>query len=213
MESISNETIERMAASDAPPDRATPTRASLGTIVWRMNTYLRFVRAAETKDKDVVIRLIRQHPDLHTFEGDNGSLLDVIGQNCPELFEAAFSAGLSPDSGPSAPHETLLQNAVSNSDLKLVRLCLRYGANIERRNCEGETALGYAASWGSLDTVRLLVEAGADVNAIEGTEGRYSTALDSTFSSNPAYDRPDIRDFLRLHGAKRYIELSPSTST
>jgi hypothetical protein len=176
-----------------------------------MDTYLQFVRAAEAKDEITITRLIREHPELHNFEGDDGSLLDVLRYNCPELFSTVFAAGLSPDAGPVSPHQTLLQHAVCDSDLKLVRLCLRHGANVERRNCEGETALGYAASWASLDTVRLLVEAGADVNAIEGAqEGCYSTALDSACSSNPDCDRPEIRDYLREHGAKRYNELSPS---
>jgi hypothetical protein len=176
-----------------------------------MNPYLQFVRAAEAKDADTVIRLIREHLDLHNFEGDDGTLLDVLRYNCPEVFPAAFAAGLSPDAGPHAPNQTLLQRAVCDSDLELIRLCLRHGADVERRNCEGETALGYAASWGSLDAVRLIVEAGADVNAIEGRlEDCYSTALDSTCSSDPAYDRPQIRDYLRKHGAKRYSELSPS---
>lgn len=175
----------------------------------RMDAYFQFVRAAEAKDEGKLTRLISEHPELHAFEGDDGSLLDVIRYNCPEFFEAAFTAGLSPDSGPSAQHQTLLQHAVCDDHLELVRLCLRYGADVERRNCEGETPLGYAASWGSLDTVRLLVEAGSDVNAIEGVkEGCYSTALDSTFSHDPAYDRPEIRAFLREHGAKRYNELS-----
>ena len=176
-----------------------------------MDIYLQFVRAAEAKDVAAVTRIIREKPSLHSFHGDEGSLVDVIRYNCPEYFEAAFAAGLGPDSGPPTPHQTLLQLAVCDSDLELIQLCLRHGANVERRNCEGETALGYAASWGSLDTVRLLVEAGADVNAIEGIqEGCYSTPLDSTCSSNPACDRPDIRDYLRKHGAKRYSELSPT---
>ena len=173
-----------------------------------MDTYLQFVRAAEAKDADTLSRLICQHPELHSFQGDDGSLLDVIGHNRPALFETAFVAGLSPDSGPPAPRQTLLQRAVCESDLGLIRLCLRHGADVERRNCENETALGYAASWASLDVVQLLVEAGAEVNAIEGTqEGCYSTALDSTCSTDPAYDRPEIRDYLREHGAKRYNEL------
>lgn len=177
-----------------------------------MNAYLLFVRAAETKDSDALVRIIREHPELHSFEGDDGSLLDVIACNCPEFFEVAFRAGLSPDSGPPAPHQTLLQRAVSESDLELVRLCLSHGANVERRNRDGETALGYAVSWATLDAVRLIVEAGADVNAIEGAkEGCYSTALDATCYTDPAHDRVEIRDYLRQHGAKRYNELSSSS--
>jgi len=48
----------------------------------------------------------------------------------------------------------------------------------------------------------MLVEAGADVNAVEGTrENQHSTALDA------AYNRPEIAEFLREHGAKRWSEL------
>lgn len=34
-------------------------------------------------------------------------------------------------------------------------LCLRHGAKVERRNCEGETALSDAVSWASVEAVRL----------------------------------------------------------
>jgi uncharacterized protein len=181
--------------------------------VWQMDTYLQFVRAAKAKDAGTLVRIIREHPELHAFQGEDGTLLFVIEYNCPELFEAAFSAGLSPDSETPAPLETLLQRAVCDNHADLVKLCLRYGADVERRNHDGETALGYAASCGSLEMVRLLVEAGADVNAIEGAqEGCYSTALDSTCSSNPDYDRPEVRNYLRDHGAKRYSELPPRRS-
>jgi len=83
---------------------------------------------------------------------------------------------------------------------------LQYGADIERGNNERETALGYAASWASLEVVRVLVEAGAEVNAVEGTkEDQYSTALDA------AYKRPEIADYLRQHGAKKWSELQTTS--
>ncbi|MBK7998471.1 MAG: ankyrin repeat domain-containing protein [Verrucomicrobia bacterium] len=73
-------------------------------------------------------------------------------------------------------------------------------ADVERRNRDGETALGYAASWGSIDTVRLLVEAGADVNAIE-ERGCYSTAL-VPLARLTRITTAEIREFLREHGPK-----------
>lgn len=179
-----------------------------------MNAYLEFVRAAEAKDEATISRLVREHPELHSFEGEDGGLLDILRHHCPELFPAAFAAGLSPDAGSPNPHHTLLQHAVCESDLELALLCLRHGADIERRNCEGETALGFAVAWGSLDTVRLLVEAGADVNALEPLpNGDFVTALDATFCCNPVSDRSEIseiRTYLLNHGAKRYSELPPS---
>lgn len=170
--------------------------------------YRRFVDAAEGEDSVTLGRLIREHPDLHSFEGDDGGLLDVIRCNFRDFLEEAFLAGLHPDSGRPAPHQTLLQHAACDSDLDLMQLCLRFGADIERRNCEGETALGYAASWASLETVRVLVEAGADVNAIKGNPGEYlATALDSACSGDSEHDRPEVREYLRACGAKCSCEI------
>ena len=177
-----------------------------------MGRYQQLVHAAESKNEEALTRLIREHPDLHDFEGEEGTLVDVIFWKCRELFGAAFKAGLSPDSGPTDSYQTLLQSAVCENEHDLIRLCLAHGANLERRNVDGETALGYAASWGSIDTVRMLVETGAHVNAIEGTQpDQYSTALDSTCSDNPAYDRPEIRAYLRSVGGKSYLELRDSS--
>jgi len=171
-----------------------------------MELYLQFVSAAEAKDLDTLLRIIREHPALHDHEGDDGSLLDVLRYNCPEYIEAAFQAGLSPDCGPKVQHETFLKHAAANDDAEFVRLSLRYGADIEQRNNERETALGYAASRASLEVVRILVEAGVDVNAVEGTQKeQYSTALDA------AYKRPEIADYLRQHGAKKWIGLQTTS--
>jgi uncharacterized protein len=167
-----------------------------------MEQYVQFVTAAETKDLDTMLRIIREHPELHDYEGDHGSLLDVIYHNCPEHIEAALQTGLSPDCGAKERHETFLQHAAARDDAELVRLALRYDADIERRNNERETALGYAASWASLEIVRMLVEAGVNVNAVEGSEpDQLSTALDA------AYQRPEIADYLRRQGAKKWSEL------
>jgi len=89
----------------------------------------------------------------------------------------------------------------------LVRLCLKYGANVELRNCAGETALGFAAAYNEFEVVRVLVEeGGADVNALEGRLGEYpSTALDAAGMAEPGYER--IRAYLRGRGARTAREL------
>lgn len=160
--------------------------------------------AAEIRDERTLARLIREHPELHNQAGSEGSLVDIIRHHGPELFSLALAAGLSPDAGPAPPDQTLLRMAVCDSDLELVRLCLHHGAEVERRNWEDETAPGYAAAWGTLETVRLLMEAGADANAIEGRPADFqSTALDA------AYNRPEIWEYLRQQGAKSWKELKP----
>ena len=154
--------------------------------------------------------LFKEHPDLHRHEGDEGSLIDFIRYSFPEFFERAFASGFHPDSGPPNPHQTLLQMAVCDGNIDLVRLCLLHGANVERRNGDGETALGYAAAWASVEIVEILLKGGADVNAIEGTaETGFSTALDAACSTNPEYNRLEIRECLQKHGGKAYAELMP----
>ncbi len=165
--------------------------------------YRRFVRAARRADAKAVTSLIRDYPDLHNYERGNGSLVEILHGDAPALLEAAFQAGLSPDAGAGPPHQTLLQHAAGEGNLDLLRLLIRYGANPEGRNDWGEVALGYACSWGQLEAVKILVEAGADVNAIEEgpeTRGR-STPLDST------RNHPEIAEYLRSKGAKYLSEI------
>lgn len=68
-----------------------------------MNVYRQFFRAAEAND-EAIVRVIREHPELHGFEGDDGGLLDILRHNCRKHFAAAFAAGLSPDAGHQTPH-------------------------------------------------------------------------------------------------------------
>jgi hypothetical protein len=67
----------------------------------------------------------------------------------------------------------------------------------------GETALGYACSWGHLGVVKLLVDAGVDVNAVEHDpeDAFRNTALDC------CSQQPEIGAFLRSVGAKRLAEM------
>lgn len=61
---------------------------------------------------------------------------------------------------------------------------------------EGSSALHYACSWGDLRAVRLLVEAGADVNKLaDMDETPLQIAVHSRFL--------DIIEFLLAHGAKK----------
>jgi hypothetical protein len=167
--------------------------------------YGQFERAVRRKDLGRALSLVRKFPALRNQEGDSGNLLSILKHSAPSWIEAALKAGLSPDAGSQRPTSTYLQDAACSGDLKALRLAIDHGADLERRNDWGETALGYACSWNQLGAARMLVEAGADVNAVEDdpNTGYRCTALDC------ARD-PEIIDFLRSHGAKRLDELEPS---
>jgi uncharacterized protein len=120
------------------------------------------------------------------------------------MLEAAFAAGLRPDAGQDRTGlQTFLQHAAAEGDVDTVTLCIKYGVNLEQRNARGETALSYACSWGHLAVVRLLVDAGVDVNAVEHDpdDGFRNTALDC------CSQQPEIATFLRSVGAKRLAEM------
>jgi hypothetical protein len=163
--------------------------------------YHAFVRAAETGDAGRIVEIVRAHPELHIVEGDEGGLLSILYHYAPHLFEAAFAAGLSPDSTAVLTIPLLHQAAADGNEI-LVALALRYGADVERRSKEGESALGFAIAWSHLPVVRALVRAGANVNGIEETP--------DGFRSMPLAACTDaaIEEFLIGKGARRTIETS-----
>jgi hypothetical protein len=165
--------------------------------------YWRFYKAARRRDADTILQLIRDFPELHDYVGQAGGLLDLLVQEAPEFLEPAFQAGLSPDAGSEGAWEILLQSAACEGDLERLRLLIRHGADLERRNHAGEVALGYACSWGQLEAVKVLVEAGADVNAIEEDPetGFRNTPLDCT------HRHPAIAEYLQSKGARHLDEL------
>jgi hypothetical protein len=174
--------------------------------------YEQFCDALEAKDGQKMEGILRDHPELLAQVEFADGIWFAINSSFPEAIPRFLEFGLHPDLGAPRVHQTLLQLVVCRNDLELVKLCLQHGANLEARNCQGETALGYATSWSTLEIVQALVDAGADLNAIEGAaENEFSTALDSACSSlNPAHDRSHVFALLRKHGAKKYSELFPA---
>ncbi len=165
--------------------------------------YRRLKVVPRRRDEAALAELIRSHPEAHGGCDQRDSPVAMIAVAGLDLLEAAFAAGLSPAAG-SSTSETVLQSAAANGDVPTVVLCIKYGADLEKRNTRGETALGYACSWGHLAVAQLLVNAGADVNAVERDpeDGLRNTALDCCAR------HPDIAKFLRSVGAKCGAELA-----
>ncbi|MCP4647305.1 MAG: ankyrin repeat domain-containing protein [bacterium] len=81
----------------------------------------------------------------------------------------------------------------------LVERCLKEGADLDyAKNEFGRTALMKAAYWGLEEIVKLLVEAGADINA---QDEKGETALDMSRT------RAKVVEFLKTKGAKEGSEL------
>jgi len=157
-------------------------------------------KAIEDRDLDAIESLFRDHPALCTYEDPDGTALGHLVKAGPDVLEAAFRGGMHPDSQ-QVIGMPLLHHVAAEGNLAVVAIAVRYGADLESRNKEGETALGYAVSWEHPEVVRFLVEAGADVNAVEeAPDGYRNTALDCCRNAQ-------IEEYLRAHGAKKLEEL------
>lgn len=92
-----------------------------------------------------------------------------------------------------AERTRLLYEAVKNDDLEWVKLCIKWGADVNGRFGNGATALMSARS---KDVVEILVKSGADVNAktLNGL-----TAL--MYAVAPEKERKDVVEMLIKSGA------------
>lgn len=105
----------------------------------------------------------------------------------PERIDSIVSSGVSPD-GPNDARMTPLQSAVTyRAQLGGAKL-LSLGADPNIGNSDGHSPLAQAAMWGDVQTVRLLISFGADVNAEYQTRPALHHAI--------IHDRSEIVDLL-----------------
>jgi ankyrin repeat protein len=131
------------------------------------------IRAASSRDTQVLAALLARNPDVNAAEADGDT----------PLIMAAFmgthdSVKLLLDSGArvnqtNARGWTALMRASFRGDLPMMKLLLERGADVNAG--AHEMSLIWAAENGHLDAVNLLLDAGADVKAEKGTPIR--TAL------------------------------------
>ena len=108
------------------------------------------------------------------------------------LLKAGAKANVTNHYGATAAHRGGQARATSNS----CACCSMRGADVNSPNQDNQTALMLASSIGSLQIAKLLIERGANVNAVETFRGQ--TALMWAAAEN----HPDIVDLLLAHGAK-----------
>jgi cytohesin len=108
--------------------------------------------------------------------GDRGgrtTVVDAVSAVSPETREGRFrvaqvllAAGALPDTPERGSRRSALHAAADHQgDPVFVRLLLEHGASVDLADSQGETPLHRAASAGNLESVRLLLDAGANPNA------------------------------------------------
>jgi len=90
--------------------------------------------------------------------------------------------------------------AAADGDVALVTQLLDFGAAIESINECNERALGFACSWRQPHAARLLLERGANPNALEDPDRTY---LDWALIG----EHTEMVELLRSFGALRFSEL------
>lgn len=149
-------------------------------------------------DRKRLRRLLNKRPKLLR-SGDTHILFVAIWSQ-PSLVPWLLERGASTDSRPGLESNTPLMQAAADGDTALVNLLLDFGAEIEAVNDCNERALGFACSWRQPDAARLLLERGADPNALEDSDKTY---LDWSIIS----EHTEMVDLLRSYGALMFSEL------
>lgn len=88
-----------------------------------------------------------------------------------DIVRGAIATGTRVDAVDPDGKFTALLLAAYNGHSHVVRELLNHGAAVDSRDADGKTPLIHAASGPFPETVTMLIDAGADVNAAESTEG------------------------------------------
>jgi len=85
---------------------------------------------------------------------------------------------------------------------EIVRLLMEHGFDVNKRDDWGRTPLMWAAQRAPLDTVKFLVDVGADVNIISGKNMNGVSSSETALRLATKSNRKDVVEFLKQHGAK-----------
>jgi hypothetical protein len=149
--------------------------------------------------------LLNKHADLRS--NNTAGLIDSAMWLNRGMLHWLLEHGVSPDGRTSAMGTTPLMSAAAHGDIQVMKLLLQFGADPNALNESSENALGYACSWQQPEAIRILAEAGVDVNDTTDS-GPERTQLDWAGSSG----HTEVVAMLRSLGGKRYVELNSGLS-
>ncbi len=134
------------------------------------------IEAVKQQDRATVRALLQQNVDVNAADGDGSTALHWAAANGDlELTQALLKAGASVKPVTRIGGMSPLFMAARNGSDGVVDALLAAGAGAGEANGNGTTVLMMAAASGNAATVRLLIDRGADVNAMDVTNGQ--TAL------------------------------------
>ena len=141
--------------------------------------------AARHGDLAAVNAELTRGTDVNTLDKHGRrALVLAAGSGHIQVVKALLQAGAELDGSQIGGSEALsgergwmpLMAAARSGQTEIASLLLKTGANVNARNAQGETALMQAISSGSVATVRLLLEHGADPKAHTGNQSVWEWA-------------------------------------
>jgi ankyrin repeat domain-containing protein 17 len=85
---------------------------------------------------------------------------------------------------------------------EIVRILIQHGFDINKRDDWGRTPLMWAADHAPLETIQLLIDSGADVNAVSGKNMNGASSDETALLLARRKKRGDVVDLLLGHGAR-----------
>jgi uncharacterized protein len=153
---------------------------------------LRLVQAAKDQDRETIRTLLREHVDVNSPQGDGATALHWAAYwDDPLMADLLIGAG----ANVNATNDLGVTPLALASSGAMVKKLLQAGANPNIVSSNGESPLMAAARAGNAESVKALLEHGADVNAKEKLRGQ--TALMWAVSQQ----HPDVVRVLLEHGA------------
>lgn len=145
-------------------------------------------------------QLLRKHSELKS--SHSALLVYASIWHNRGMLRWLLAHGVDPDCRMGQNGNTPLMQAASDGDLWAIKILLEFNADPNALNAKQENPLGFATSWEQLDSVRLLVAAGAVINdTIDSGPGR--TLLDCAELSSWRLGA----ELLRSLGGKHFSEL------
>ena len=141
--------------------------------------------AAMAGNREAVRALVGKHADVNAAQGDGTTALHWAAfHDDLVLVKALLAAGANPKAATREGAITPLFMACTNGSAAVIEELLKAGADANEKNANGTTALMTAASSGSVDGLRVLLDHGADIQAKESAHGQtalmFAAALDRT---------------------------------
>jgi uncharacterized protein len=122
--------------------------------------------------RSVVALLLKERADPNaTNEFKQSALVYAVRENQPAIVALLVKAGADPNLRGHGKDFVLRDAASPNINPRIMRLLITHGADVNATATAGRTALHVAAYRGNITAARLLLDAGADVDAANDDHG------------------------------------------